>query len=400
MTWSSDERVHLSAVIDAARRELRDRDPDGVPAKLRKVAASSARTLPPPLEKALVDGLVADEDFRDTVADRLDGTSLSTVSEMFLEDPAAANELARDAVRRDSDAADGRAAKARQERIGELERQLAEAKDRVANLRDRHADDLARQRDADRSARERLAKRTRAAEDEADELRRSLDGVALERDRLLGAVSSLRADLDEERTRSRAAASTVPSRTVTPTGPVPTDPGEFAALLDRLERTARPYRHADANDLPAGTVDTAMFPPGVTPDTVEAVEHLGGGVADLIVIDGYNLAGLVTDAEFHGRDGRHRVETIATALRRHTGAKVMVVFDAVDIEGRRRRETDLGVEIVFSRDRSADDEIVDIAGAHDARTVVVTDDRELRERVAQRGASVLWSRALADWSNP
>ena len=54
----------LGPAVDAARTTLRDLDDDAVPAKLRKVSASSARSLTPPLTKALLRELDANDWFR------------------------------------------------------------------------------------------------------------------------------------------------------------------------------------------------------------------------------------------------------------------------------------------------------------------------------------------------
>ena len=54
----------LGPAVDTARTTLRDLDQDEVPAKLRKVSASSARSLTPPLTKALLRELDANDWFR------------------------------------------------------------------------------------------------------------------------------------------------------------------------------------------------------------------------------------------------------------------------------------------------------------------------------------------------
>ena len=81
-------RKALRPAVATARAVLRDMDSDAVPQRLRKVAASSARNLPPPLERSVFDLLTDDEDFRSSVRERWtdDGGSDRLVT-AFLEDP-------------------------------------------------------------------------------------------------------------------------------------------------------------------------------------------------------------------------------------------------------------------------------------------------------------------------
>ena len=45
----------------------------------------------------------------------------------------------------------------------------------------------------------------------------------------------------------------------------------------------------------------------------------------------------------------------------------------------------------------ADDVLVDLAAEHGATAIVISDDREVRDRSARHGATVLWAKALAAW---
>lgn len=399
VTWGPDERSRLRSVIDAARRELRDREPDEVPVKLRRVAASSARSLPPPLEKSLVDTLVADATFRASVARRwADAGSEDALAEVFLEDPDAARELARDAVAAEARAEHDRDADRERRRVEDLERRLEVAKDRLAEERGRFESDLARQRASDRAARSRLVASARTAQRDLEAARERATAAEREREELRREVAELRdrVELLQRRRRPDEPATNAP-RTGSPVSV--SDPSAIARHLDRFERLVRPFRdrarvaHAVSARIPFA------LPAGIAPDTAEAIEALPDVGTELIIVDGYNLAGSVMGGRVFGREGRDRVEAIATALRRRSGAGVLVVYDAADVEGRTGVETGMGVESVFTSDRSADDEIVDIVAATDARTVVVTNDRDLRERCTAHGAIVVWSDAVRSWSN-
>ena len=60
--------------------------------------------------------------------------------------------------------------------------------------------------------------------------------------------------------------------------------------------------------------------------------------------------------------------------------------------------TDTGIVVRFAQgDLIADDLIVERTGRLKNAAVVVSDDREVRDRCGGFGATVLWSRALADW---
>ena len=78
----------------------------------------------------------------------------------------------------------------------------------------------------------------------------------------------------------------------------------------------------------------------------------------------------------------------------------MVVFDAVGVDGRSGFVTDNGVEVIFAMDRLADDEVVAIAAASGESVVVISNDRDVRERASLEGAVTLWSTAVVAPSNP
>ena len=240
MTLDRRSRSALASVIATARRELDDRDVDDVPARLRKVAASSARSLPPPLEKALVDALMADGEFREAVARRWDDDGEDDlVGSVFLEAPDRAVPLiARIADADDLEETRDLLEKARAE-VVDLTARLKEARTRTANVTDQARADVAALKAADKAAR-------RTLERMADEARSDLEAVRAhlaEQDGLLEAanerVALLEASIDRqtarERRRSKPASGSRPA-----SGPPSREPQALAAAIDAWERALRP----------------------------------------------------------------------------------------------------------------------------------------------------------------
>ncbi|NTW28483.1 MAG: NYN domain-containing protein [Coriobacteriia bacterium] len=103
----------------------------------------------------------------------------------------------------------------------------------------------------------------------------------------------------------------------------------------------------------------------------------------LFLVDGYNVT--YRDSATGSLSLENQRDTLVSRLRTRgrdiLGAgRIVVVFDGQDGAG----VSNAGgapVEVVFSRNRSADDEIVSIASKAAEKVVVVSDDRELAERV-------------------
>lgn len=402
VTLGRDARRLLRSVIAAAREELADRDSDDVPVRLRKVAASSARSLPPPLEKALVDALIVDEAFRRAVAGRWSAVDDGdAVSELFLEDPERAAPVLEAMAAGSLLEAERERVRALTGRVQDLERKLAEAKARTGAARDKARADIAALKEAHRVARssntEGATSSRRMAEAAATEHR----ATEAERDRLLVEVRELERTVDRltEKARKRTDGGRSPiDRTRQGALQIPgTDPMAIGRHLDALERAVRPYRPAIGITMAPDLDGAFTLPGGIAPDSAEAVAAVLAARVDVIVLDGYNLAGVLGVEQFATSEGRAIVGTVATGLARSSSARVMVIFDAVGIVGREAVRTDLGVEVVFAQERSADEEIVDLVRNARGQWVVVTNDRELRDRCAHHGAVVLWSDAVASW---
>ncbi len=121
------------------------------------------------------------------------------------------------------------------------------------------------------------------------------------------------------------------------------------------------------------------------------------------LVDGYNVT-MADDATRRLAPDEQRlalVRRLAARGRELLGAgRITVVFDKGHLAD---EPAALGVEVVFSRDRTADDVIAEIAEAEAGEVTVVTSDRELRSRVRERAgrrtqvlpSSTLWDSAPA-----
>ncbi len=388
---TENEFTVLRPALDAARKALQRLDDQDVPAALKKVAASSARTLPRPLAITLWNALEGDEWLRSKALEELEGGE--GVPRAFLEhqpgwDLAVARasheiELARVESERDQAVARLEATEERLRRSRERGRKAAEG-----SRTEQQALETARKEERDR-VRERLnASRTaqRMLQEEVRELTARVSDLASE----LHRVEGRNADL-EARLRTKAAPSSAPDREGVARGRG--TPVEVAQMLDTIATSLTRTMHLEpvpGRDEP----DEFSLPQGVSPDQAAAVHALLSwrGRAHLY-IDGYNLAKTI-DGNGSLPDSRRRVEEIARRLRETASGRlsVTVVWDSAAGEDDRYES---GVEVRFRP--SADEEIADAARSLGRRAVVVTTDRELRERAEEAGATGLWSTALVGW---
>ncbi len=398
---NAQDHAVLRNVIAVARRELADLDADDVPQRLRRVARSSSRRLPPPLAESLLRELRDSEEFRSAVRERWEEEGIEDpVGLAFLDDPDAGLEQVAEASK------DARIESLERElaeavaTVAALEGRLAEAKKRVAEARSEREAALRSRSEAEEAVRRGTARRIR-------ELETALRDTESERDDLAGRVEDLETQLEAAnqrisrmaRRRDRdgpvAAPVAYDPRSVQP----PREPVAFAAWLDTVERVQRPFREPDLIAVAADDPGPITIPGGIGPDTREAVEAVVAQKPDTVVIDGYNVAALCTPGDFSNQAARASVVAKAERLAARSGAKVIVVFDSTDAGGRNALVSPGGVEVLFSQHRSADDEIVDIVESRGDRTVVVTTDRELRHRCEACGAVPLWSNGFIEWAN-
>jgi hypothetical protein len=260
-------------------------------------------------------------------------------------------------VREDRDGWRRRAegAEARSER---LERRLSDAEHREAELR-----------------RELAAAQRRAAAD-VEERMRAVERERRRRDaevaRLREQVATLRRQLDEEG-RSRAREQAQRARARAPRAePRATEPEVGPGLV-----VGRPSR----------------LPTDVAPGTTEAASlllHRGRRV----LVDGYNVTKQHRGHLDLETQRTWLVQLLGTAVATR-GIRPAVVFDGERSGGGRPAAGRREVEVWFTpAGITADDELVLAVEATDEPVVVVTDDRELTDRLAASGADVLGTTAF------
>jgi predicted RNA-binding protein with PIN domain len=182
------------------------------------------------------------------------------------------------------------------------------------------------------------------------------------------------------------------------------DPVEVARRLDLEASALAAGVKGELAQLPAPLPSEPVLvalPLGIAPDTAEALEwlvHLATPVS--VVIDGYNVTYLIDPEHFSSGDLRRQLVAGVGRLRRRSIAphRIVVVFDSVEMEAGESEVAPGGVEVRFTAAHLiADDEIVALAAGTSGPVVVVSNDRELRDRAEAEGALTLWGTALAAW---
>lgn len=252
----------------------------------------------------------------------------------------------RDDLQRRVDGAEARAAAA-EDRLADSQRVITERDDTLAELEQRlRSTDDERRRAVERERRRNESEVARLQE-ELREVRRSLQ----ERDR----------ELTELRRRAANAVHPPP-------------------------RTEEP-RDGDATD--GGFVEgrPSQLPALVRPGTRDAAELLLGRGRH-VVVDGYNVT--LTHREQLGlAEQRSWLLRLLSGAAAGRGIDPLVVWDGE--RGTAGGERARGVSVVFAHGHAADDEIEFHVAALPAEqpVTVVTDDRELRDRVRRYGADVM-----------
>lgn len=269
----------------------------------------------------------------------------------------------------------------------ELEERLEQARTRLRELRDER-DRAVRRADGAEARAETLTDKLAAAEealaeerrrraaleedlDQARERRR--EAVARERRRQKSRREDLQAELTRHRRREQERARQEQARRGRSAGESHDGPREQPAPSRPLARPGRPSR----------------LPEDVRRETTEgALALLTPGRR--VLIDGYNVA-RTQGPELALEQQRSWIVRLAHRAAIRFDVRPTVVFDGAtgvgDYAGIHR-----GVDVSFSADGvTADDEIVFIVAAAEPEepVLVVTDDRELRSRVRDRGVDVV-----------
>ena len=388
----------LSNVISVARRELADREDKEIPAKMRMVAKRGGGRLPPPLQASVVKELRANDAFRESVLERWESEGIEDpVGHAFLDNPEDALEkVSKEAASQEIAGLEAELDGAART-IGSLEDQIAEAKSRLADTVEVHGTEIAKHAAAATASRASLDKRVRSLLAHVTELEDELQARASVGDDLRSEIDDLAGKLERSVTRARKKAQKDHVRVHQPMAP-PSDPVELAAWLDSVEKQQRSFRQARGADTAVDTQHPPLrIPGGLLPDSHHALTALMVQKPEAIFVDGYNVGAMLED-DFSTSKARTRVVAIAERLASVSKARVVVVFDAVGVEGRKNVPSSGKAEVRFTHTQIADDEIVDLIQVNTSRVAVITSDRELSNRCAAEGCVTVWSEALVQWA--
>ena len=392
----------LRRAIEAARQSLLHLEAKRIPASLRPVVKASGMT--PHLEALLVRELEALPWLREKAAEQwgeaeaaLAADGPDRASALFLLRPDGwgveivriAGELgwsggaaAGDRAGAASDKVRTEAAEAK-EKVRVLTRQLTEARSEL-----RRAEKAAAEPTRTEQTGVARLKQQHAAAEEAGRERRT----QLEADVKSSAAEVAR--LKEELRREHQARSRAERKLEEERGTPSWAKGglELARMLDQVSAAA--IRVIPDGETAAGT-DPPRLPKGVRPDSADAVDHvLKHPGPKHLVVDGYNVG--LSLASGKAADVRSRLDPVLVRLRTlaRPPRSVAVVYDS-SIEGSRSGGA-AGVMVHFAPPGvTADDLIVKMAAT--PGTVVISNDRAVRERAEALGALALWAEALVAW---
>ncbi|MFP5333535.1 MAG: hypothetical protein ACLGHX_14385 [Acidimicrobiia bacterium] len=380
----------VQPALAAAHRALNRLEPEDVPAALRPVrAASMKRTLPPPLRKTLMVHL--DELWLRTLALEELGAGESradVASHLFLVRDAGWKEALAELASADVE-------RSQEDRIASLERDLARERRKNDELSRRLAEAERRAQgaiDADQAHRraDEMSGRITALRRRIRELEATLDQHAAESRRLAEHLAE--ADDRIAYLRSRLGQGGTAEQVGSETGHMfgRGTPEQTARMLDGLMEALRPSPDAPPHE-PVEPERLAL-PVGVSPDSAEAIDWLLTLRRRLVlVVDGHNVA---HDLAIPGRSARDRVVAEVARLRRLAdGPIAAIVF--FDTSHAAEAHANFGVSVRYVAD--ADDAIEAFVAQADAPTVVVSTDKEVRERARAHGSIGLWGLALSRW---
>jgi predicted RNA-binding protein with PIN domain len=138
------------------------------------------------------------------------------------------------------------------------------------------------------------------------------------------------------------------------------------------------------------------LPPGVTDDTVEAVDHLVRAPGALLLVDGYNISQAAWYQDPIARQRTRLVDALAE-LHARSGVEVEVVFDGADVDRIGDRPVRPAVRVRFSASGvEADDVLLELVDAAPQRrpVIVASSDHRVRDGARRRGANVVGARQL------
>jgi len=391
----------LANVVAAARFELQDRDADEIPNKLSGAASSTGKRVPPPHQRAILSHIEADKSFRLAVHERfIDAAFDDPLGLAYLEDPTAARpSVDLEVAVRKHEALEAEIG-AERARTAKIEASLAESRTRLDRAKQAADEELTARADADKRARSGLERAARDAEESAVQATTLADAIREElvvKDAVIAELEGRVTKLNEKLAKRKA---TPPLRSGATASTVGSDPVEIARDLDAQERRLRTYREAHVDDNSLDRRHPALaVPKGISSSDSTAIDAVIAQMPERMIIDGYNVAGLVSSGSFASRAARDDVINRAAKLVRDTNASVIVVFDAKhSTEGSTSYTSRTGVKVMFEGETIADDTIVGLAHGDADRCVVITNDREIHDRVRRSNCVSIFSTAFVSWT--
>ena len=390
----------LEPVLEAARSVMRDFEPEQIPAALLKVARHSGKRLPPPYARSLVGELDQNEWLRDKVTDAFIDADASSddlrlaAAGLFLHRPDDWEGRFTELVADHEESQAGSKAANLQQTVGKLKTNLEAAKEKERKARVALAEARA---EADRRVKEARAAagaaRTEAAAPTAD-LESALEAATTEIERLKvdlveadGRIDSLKTMLLKARRMERDG-SEESGPSVWRTG----DPLDRAKTLDYMMLAMRPG--PGQTGIESRAVAALAVPDGIRPDQVDAIRwmlHQERPVT--LVVDGYNVSYELDPSRARTPELREQVWDGLARLRRLAKGPLPVVLVWDSKEGESKIPGPVETRFVDN----ADDEVVRLAAELPGDVIVISTDREVRERAEHNGAVALWSEALVSW---
>jgi predicted RNA-binding protein with PIN domain len=200
----------------------------------------------------------------------------------------------------------------------------------------------------------------------------------------IGAAARAAADLSDA-LRVAAGALAPP---VDPTGPAADPSGTMTSTAPRSsKKTKKQGARRPSRPLPA-------LAPGLFQGTPEADRMVLSQAANVVIVDGYNVARAAWD-DLAPIEERRRTVRLLEGLQARSGGQIVVVFDGQD--GEVAPQASRSIRVRFSSSgRTADDAIADLVEAlpADQPVVVVSSDKAVARHASRHGALTMSSAAL------
>jgi len=397
----TDDLSILANVITAARSELMDRDPEDVPRKLTRAAAATGKRVPPPHQRAILAHIEADEEFRDAVREVFVESDIDdSLGLDYLTDPVAALSKVELAVARGNADELQAALDVEQAETAKARNKLAVSRERYESAKSEASKRLSERTEADKRARSGLEKTARDAQERAEAATRAAQASQRDLEVRETEIEALEGKIARLNEKLAKRGSSLSERPEGQRSSLLGDPSEIARDLDGLERRLRTYREPHLSDkVQREELPPLAVPSGVSPSDAAVIDAMIEQRPNRVIIDGYNVSGLIAPDRFATRAARDDVVHRAAKLVRETDALIVVVFDAHQSpEGTSPLLSAEGVEVVFEGDTIADDTIAAMVHADSDRCIVITNDREIHNRVRRSGCVSIFSTAFVSWT--